>query len=206
MSDDKSLQDIPNPPPTINNNNDSNLDTLKENSLELESSGISIKNIPELTKILVTYDGKNESDKLFNHAISLSNYSGAELTILRILEYFEDLYDISVKGTGEGEGKISDATMNNNSDNDQKMNREVNGEIIDEMEKKILKCKEAGCKNEISYKIRTGNVVDEIEDEVKEGNYDLVILKSSKIDSWVKSLFSDTRKIMHNINTPVLLV
>jgi len=196
MNNDKSFQDKL--APTINNN-DSNLD--------LESSGISNKNIPKLTKILVTYDGKNDSDQVFNHAVSLSNYSsGAELSILRIIEYFEDLYDISVKGSGEGEdeGKRTDVSTSNNLG--QKMNREIHGEIIDEIEGKIKKCKEAGCKNEISYKIRTGKVIDEIVDEVKEGNYDLVILRSSNIDSWVKSLFSDTRKIMHNINVPVLLV
>ena len=196
MSDDKSFQDEL--APTINNNN-SNLE------LDLESSGISIKNIPKLTKILVTYDGKKDSDQIFNHAVSLSNYSGAKLSILRIIEYFEDLYDISVKGSGEDEGKRTDVSTSNNNLG-QKMNREIHGEIIDEIERKIKKCKEAGCKNEISYKIRTGKVIDEIVDEVKEGNYDLVILRSSNIDSWVKSLFSDTRKIMHNINVPVLLV
>jgi len=109
--------------------------------------------------------------------------------------------DVSVKGTSEA----SDTSNNDNNDN-QGMKREVQGEIINEMERKIKKCKEAGCKNEISYKFRTGNVIDEISNEVKEGNYDLVILRSSHIDSWVKSLFSDTRKIMSNINVPVLLI
>ncbi len=180
-------------------NNSSNLNSITENNNGSENYVISNQNIPSLNKILVTYDGKEESNRLLGYAISLSNYSGAELLILRILEDIEKMEDVSVKGTGEG----SDT---NNHNTNHHMEREIQGEIIDEMERKIKKCKEAGCKNEISYKFRTGNVTDEISNEVKDGNYDLVILRSSGIDSWMKSLFSDTRKIMSNINVPVLLV
>jgi len=74
------------------------------------------------------------------------------------------------------------------------------------MEQKMKQCKEAGCNNKISYKFRTGgNAIDEIVNEVKEESYDLVVLKSTSIDSWMKSLFSDTRKIS-NITIPVLIV
>ena len=176
-------------------NNSSNLNSIDQDKYGSQNHMISNQNIPKINKILVTYDGKEESNQVFNYAISLSNYSGAELSILRILENIEKMEDVSVKGTGEGSGT-----------NNQHMEREIQGEIIDEMEEKIKKCKEAGCKNEISYKFRTGNVTDEIANEVKDGNYDLVILRSSGIDSWMKSLFSDTRKIMSSINVPVLLV
>jgi hypothetical protein len=74
------------------------------------------------------------------------------------------------------------------------------------MEYTISKCKEAGCKNKISYKFRTGNLVSEIADEVKAQGYDMVILTSCHSDSWIKSLFSDTRKIIINVTIPVLVV
>lgn len=75
------------------------------------------------------------------------------------------------------------------------------------MEDTIRKCKEAGCKNKISYKFRTGNnLVSEIADEIKTEGYDMVILTSSHIDSWIRSLFSNTRKIISNITIPVLVV
>jgi len=64
------------------------------------------------------------------------------------------------------------------------------------------RCKEAVCQNKISYKFLTGDVVDEIVNEVKGGNYNLVLLKSNSIDSWMKSLFSDTRKISGSITIP----
>lgn len=190
---------------TINGNN-SRLDKVNQNDRILDNSTISNKNIPKLSKILVTYDGEDKSNQVFNYAIALSNYSGSELSFLRILEYYEDIDDLAVKGSAsEGEDGNSDARKDENT-NAQVMNRKIQAKVIDDMERKIKECKEAGCKNKISYKFRAGNVIDEISNEVKDGNYDLVILRSSNIDSWVKSLFSDTRKIMSHINVPVLLV
>ena len=82
-----------------------------------------------------------------------------------------------------------------------KFKRSIKGEIIDSMEEKIKKCQEAGCKNRISYKfLASNNAVDEIVTEIKNNNYDLVVLATSHIDSWFKSLFSDARKIISNIS------
>jgi nucleotide-binding universal stress UspA family protein len=74
------------------------------------------------------------------------------------------------------------------------------------MEDTIRKCREAGSKNKISYKFRAGNLVSEIADEVKAQGYDMLVLTSSHIDSWIKSLFSDTRKIISNVTIPVLVL
>jgi nucleotide-binding universal stress UspA family protein len=73
------------------------------------------------------------------------------------------------------------------------------------MEEKIKKIEQAGCKSKVSYKFKTGNIVDEIVNEVNEMNYDLVILTSSHLNSWIESLFSNTRKIISNIHTSVLI-
>ena len=48
--------------------------------------------------------------------------------------------------------------------------------------------------------------MDEIVKACEENNYDLIVMTTSHLDSWVKSLFSETRKILSNLNTPVLII
>lgn len=173
------------------------LEPTKESNFDHQNSSIPKENLPSFSKILIADDGKDESNRLLNYAISLSKYSGAELLILRILENMKKMGNVSVQGSNE----------NNMSNKD--MKREIKGEIIDEMEKKINRCREAGCENNISYKFRVGDAKEEIINEVKEGNYDLIVLRSSRSshkDSWMRSFFSDARKIISNINIPVLIV
>ena len=162
---------------------------------EIEGYHISKDNIPSFKKILVTDDGKDISNKALNYAVSLSNSTGAELFILRILKDVEKFGDVSLEGSHE----ISQ--MDN-----QDFHRKIKGEVIDAMEEKIKKCQEAGCQNKVSYKFLTGNVVDEIVNEINNNNYDLVIMLSSHIDSWFSSLFSEVRKIMNHISKPVLII
>lgn len=154
---------------------------------------ISRSNIPSINRILVTHDGKDSSNKAVNYAISLSNLSGAEIVLLRIIENTDELKDISVD--------IEDTPNTNDS-----LKRNVQGPFVDAMEDTIRKCKEAGCKNKISYKFRTGKLISETVEEVKAEGYDMIVLTSSHIDSWVRSLFSNTRKIISNVNIPVLVV
>ena len=162
---------------------------------EIEGYHISKDTIPSFKKILVTDDGKDISNKALNYAVSLSNSTGAELHILRILKDVEKFGDVSLEGSHEM------SQMDN-----QDYHRKIKGEIIDAMEEKIKKCQEAGCKNKVSYKFLTGNVVDEIVKEIDNNNYDLVVMLTSHIDSWFSSLFSDVRKIMNHISKPVLII
>ena len=174
-----------------------NLEPTKESNFAYQNSSIPKENLPSFSKILIADDGKDESNRLLNYAISLSKYSGAELLILRILENMKKMGNVSVQGSNENIASNKD------------MKREIKGEIIDEMEKKINRCREAGCENKISYKFRVGGAKEEIINEVKEGNYDLIVLRSSRNshkDSWMRSFFSDARKIISNINIPVLIV
>ena len=179
------------------NNEKANLKPTKESNVTDQNSSVSKENLPSFSKILIADDGKDESNRVLNYAISLSRYSGAELLILRILEDMKKMGNVSVQGSNE----------DNMSNKD--MKREIKGEIIDEMEKKINRCREAGCENKISYKFRVGDAKEEIISEVKEGNFDLIVLRSSRSshkDSWMRSFFSDARKIISNINIPVLIV
>jgi nucleotide-binding universal stress UspA family protein len=131
---------------------------------------------------------------LCNKPISLSNLSGAEIVLLRVVEDVDKIEGTSVN--------VGDSSNTHDS-----LKRNVQGPFVDAMEDTIRKCKEAGCKNKILYKFRTGNnLVYEIADEIKTEGYDMVILTSSHIDSWIRSLFSNTRKIISNITIPVLVV
>ena len=161
-------------------------------SKEYSTSKISI---PTIKKILVADDGKSESDPALSYAVSLSNSTGAELLILRILEDVEKFEDVIVEGSNES-SQMDTHTFH----------RHVKGDVIDGMEAKIKKCEEAGCKNKISYKFRAGKADDEIVKEIKENNFDILILTTSHIDSWIRSLFSDARKIISNISIPVLII
>jgi len=169
---------------------------LGDKSKELQDYSISKDNLPSFKKILVTDDGKDISNKALNYAVSLSNSTGAELFILRILHDFEKFGNVSLEGSYEKSER----------DNQQEFHRNIKGDVIDAMEEKIKKCQEAGCQNKISYKFLTGNVVDEIVNEINNNNYDLVVMLSSHIDSWFSSLFSEVRKIMNHISKPILII
>jgi nucleotide-binding universal stress UspA family protein len=154
-------------------------------------------NIPSFRKILVPDDGKEISNKGLSHAIYISNLSGAEIVILRVIGDVDKLGDTSVKVSQD------DTTMKNNEKN---LKRNVEGELVNAMEEKIRKCKQAGSKNKISYLIKTGSTQEEIVKECEHTRYDLVVMATSHLDSWLRSLFSETRKTISNINIPVLIV
>ena len=168
-----------------------NLDPTTESSDVDEDSSTSMKNLPLFGRILILDDGTNEPNNVLKYAASLSKYTGAELLILRVVKDIEKIKGISVQRPSES---------NKNTKQD------VKGGIVHEMEEKIKRCKEAGFDNNISYKFRVGDPIEEIVSEVKEGYYDLLILRSTHIDSWMKSIFSNARKIISSINVPVLLV
>lgn len=178
----------------------------------IQDNSISKSNIPSFRKILATHDGKQDSNKAVNYAIALSNFSGAEIVMLRIVESVDNLQNTSVNventsSTTSNNTSSSSAYVNSNTSNTSADNKiDIQGPLVGAMEETISKCRKAGCNNKITYKFRTGKVVDEIVDEIKTGGYDIVVLTSTHIDSWVRSLFSDTRKIISNVNTPVLIV
>ena len=165
------------------NSNISEVNPEKDIPKEIDEFRISKDKLPSFKKILVTEDGKDISNKALNYAFYLSNSTVTELFILRILSDVEKLGNISFEIYHE----ISHI-------DDQDFHRKIKGDVIDAMEQKIKNCKEAGCKNKVSYKFLMGNVVDGIVDEINNNNYDFVIMLSLHIDSWFKSLFSDVQK------------
>jgi nucleotide-binding universal stress UspA family protein len=171
------------------------VDVTEDSSSKSTDYSISKSNIPTYSKILVPDDGKEMSNKAINYAISLSNLSGAEIVILRIMENIEKLGDTSVS-----------VSQNKEPDTKNGFKHNVGGELVTAMEEKIKKCVEGGAKNKISYEIKAGHAVDQLMKACEEARYDLVVMTTSHLDSWLRSLFSEARKIISKINTPVLLV
>jgi nucleotide-binding universal stress UspA family protein len=172
--------------------------TQSTESMDVDYS-ISKTNIPSFRKILVPDDGKEISNKALSYAIYISNLSGAEIVILRVIGDVDKLGDTSVKVSQD-----SSTTMKKNNEKD--LRRNVEGELVDAMEEKIRKCTQAGSKNKISYQIKTGSTQEEIVKECEQTKYDLIVMATSRLDSWMRSLFSETRKTISNINIPVLIV
>jgi len=175
-------------------------DSENKDSQETENYSISKDNLPSFKKILVTDDGKDISNKAINYSLYLANSTGSELLVLRILEDVDMLKEVNIEGSNTSNNETQTTT-------EQNFKRTVKGEIIDTMEQKIKKCQEVGSKNRVSYKFLAGNnAVDEIVTEIKNNDYDLIVLSTVHIDSWFRSLFSDARKIISNISKPVLVI
>ena len=126
---------------------------------------------------------------------TLSNLSGAEIVILCIIQDVEKF-----------EGTSVDISQNKSTHSQNSFELDIKGELVNIMEAKIKQCTEAGSKNKISYGIRTGHVVHEIVRACQETDYDLIIMATTHLDSWLHSIFSETRKIISNIRTPVLII
>jgi nucleotide-binding universal stress UspA family protein len=171
------------------------IDVHKQSSPKSTDNSISKSSIPSYSKILVPDDGKEMSDKALNYAISISNLSGAEIVILRIIENIEKMGDTSVSVSQNKEPDAKGGFKHN-----------VGGELVTAMEEKIKKCVEAGANNKMSYEIKVGHAADQLMKACEETRYDLVVMTTSHLDSWLRSLFSEARKIISKINTPVLLV
>jgi nucleotide-binding universal stress UspA family protein len=175
--------------------NVTHIDVQESSSSKSTDYSIFKSNIPTYSKILVPDDGKEMSDKALNYAISISNLSGAEIVILRIIENIEKMGDTSVN-----------VTQNKEPDTKSGFKHNVEGELLTAMEEKIKKCVEAGAKNKISHEIKAGHAADQVMKACEETRYDLVVLTTSHLNSWLRSLFSEARKIISKIDTPVLLV
>jgi nucleotide-binding universal stress UspA family protein len=165
--------------------------------------------IPAFKKILVTYDGSEKSDKAINYSIYLSNITKAEVVILQVIGNIDKLenssIDVSNKNT-ESETTTSTETTNESNIKSQNYPVNIKGKIVNSMEDKIKEIENKGFTNKISYKIRAGFIIDEIVKETRESKYDLLIISSSHMDSWISSLFSETRKIISHVDLPVLLL
>ena len=147
-------------------------------------------------KILVPHDGSMMSDKALSHAAYLSKISGAEIVVLNIIE------DVIIPPSTLLTFIKSDTSIEKAKED---LRNALEGGVKQMLDERIRQCKDAGI-NKISYKIRTGKIVDEIVHQSEEMDFDLIIMASSRISSYVRVLGSTVRKVVDSIRKPVLLI
>jgi nucleotide-binding universal stress UspA family protein len=191
----------------------------KDNST-VKLSKLTPSSIPQYKRILVPDDSSELSDKALSHAIYLSNVTGAEIVILNIVEDIGKIQPTTISattttttkeegGTGEG-GEVEVAAKRTTAgaiDDKKDIQITIEGHAEQIMEKRIRLCKEAGAKNQISYKMQTGkNPVEEILDLSENRNIDLIVMASSKVTSPILGLTSITREVIYGSKNPVLVI
>jgi len=184
-------------------------------------SRLTASSIPQYKKILVPDDSSELSDKALSHAVYLSNVTGAEIVILNIVKDIEKIQPTTISATattttkeeretGEGgeEAEVAAKRTTTAAIDDKKdiqITIEGHGEQI--IEKRIRLYKEAGAKNQMSYKMQTGkNPVEEILNLSENMNIDLIVMASSKVTSPILGLTSITRKVIDGSKSPVLVI
>ena len=147
-------------------------------------------------KILVPHDGSMMSDKALSHAAYLSKISNAEIVILNVIES-EVIPPSTLLTFIKSDTPIEKAKED--------LRNALEGGVKQMLDERIRQCKDAGI-NKISYKIRTGKIVDEIVHQSEEMDCDLIVMASSRISSYIRVLGSIVRRVVDSIRKPVLLI
>jgi nucleotide-binding universal stress UspA family protein len=196
--------------------------SLEESQSSADSSTAKLSrltpsSIPQYKRILVPDDSSELSDRALSHAIYLSNVTGAEIVILNIVKDIGKIQPTTISATtttrtkeeretGEGE-EAKVAAKRTAADDKKDIQITIEGYAEQIMEKRIRLCKEAGAKNQISYKMQTGkNLVEEILNLSENMNIDLIVMASSKVTSPIMGLTSITRKVIDGSKNPVLVI
>jgi nucleotide-binding universal stress UspA family protein len=174
------------------------------------------------SKILVPHDNTQMSDKALGHAIYLANATGAEIIILFVMEKIEDMSDSSLEASmnkieeqaitdknqvGKKQDLKSGPLKNENEDSEMNVTVSAHGQAKKMIVEKLNFCKSAGAKGQVSYRLMTGrSVEEEIVDLVKGGDADLIVMTSSTISSSIRSIGSTARKVIDNVDIPVLII
>jgi nucleotide-binding universal stress UspA family protein len=187
-------------------------------SLTAKLSKLTPSSIPQYKRILVPDDSSELSDRALSHAIYLSNVTGAEIVILNIVKDIGKIQPTTISATsatttkeeretGAGEEEAEVAAKRTAADDKKDIQITIEGHAEQIMEKRIRLCKEAGAKNQISYKMQTGkNLVEEILNLSENMNIDLIVMASNKVTSPIMGLTSITRKVIDGSNSPVLVI
>jgi nucleotide-binding universal stress UspA family protein len=208
--------------PEIDINAEYQKEKMKEEALESSSPAGSIKvsklipsSIPQYKRILVPDDRSESSDKALSHAVYLSNSTGSEIVILNVIENIDKIEPTTIEAT-----TTTTAANDERREEAQKMvegiadekNKEdiqitLKGQAEQMVEERIGQCKQAGARNQVSYKMQTGKrLVDEILELSEDMDIDLIVMTSSKVTSPIMGLTSATRKVIDSANRPVLVI
>lgn len=140
-----------------------------------------------MKKILVATDGSENSERAIIEAKKYAEWSGAELTILTVVEYLVMRPYTSVEYP----------VMPDNED------LETVGESVLTNSLKLLN----DFKGEVNTKLRRGNAADEIIKEASSGDFDLVIMGSKGLGIFSRTLLgSVSHKVLNNSTKNILIV
>ena len=136
------------------------------------------------------------SDKALSHAAYLSKISGAEIVVLNVIE------DVVIPPSTLLTFIKSDTPIEKAKED---LRNTLEGGVKQMLYERIIQCKDAGI-NKISYKIRTGKIVDEIIHQSEEMDFDLIVMASSRITSKIRVLGSVVKRVLDSARKPVLII
>ena len=149
------------------------------------------------TTILVPHAGTPAGDDALNHAIHAAKNTSAKIILLHVVEEIQHPPSFGL-ASSEREKLI---------DSIDEANQSIKAEMEAELSKRIIQCKDNGVSAEV--KVVIGDAADIIMRMIQEENTDLVVMAKRRKLKGVKkllSLGSVSRKIVENVNCPVLLI
>jgi nucleotide-binding universal stress UspA family protein len=136
------------------------------------------------------------SDRALRHGLYFAKISGAQLVILHVIES-EAIPPSALLTFIQPERGLKGAKEDLRSTFEEAARR-----MLDQ---RVRESKDGGIAN-IEYIRRARKPVDEIMNESESGNYDLVVMASSRITSKVRVLESNVRRVLDSITRPVLVI
>ena len=148
-------------------------------------------------KILVPHAGTPAGDESLKHAIHIAKISSSKIILLHIVEkiMYPPSFALSSSERKSLFKSVDDA------------NESIRKDMEKEMEARERECKESNLESEIIVSI--GNAAETILDTVKEKKIELIVMAKRRKLKGVKkllSLGSVSRKVVENVNCPVMLI
>ena len=148
-------------------------------------------------KILIPHAGTPAGDEALKHAIHIAKTSSSKIVLLHVVEEITHPPSFAMSSSERKSlFKIVDDA-----------NESIRKDMEKEMEKREEKCKESNLEPEVI--VSTGNAAETILDIVNEKKIDLIVMAKRRKFKGVKkllSLGSVSRKVVENVNCPVMLI
>lgn len=160
------------------------------------SKPLHVQGFPRFERMLVAYDGIPISKKALRYAVYISNISGSEIIVVKVVKGNRELNNalpITIKTNLHGKEKHREITKSH----------KLLLEVIDEMK---TACIAAGMTKKTMFEIRGGNPADEIIKLINLMNFDLIVMGSRKISSRIGGIGSTTRRVISASKIPILVV
>lgn len=172
-----------------------------------EASSKSVRSVAGYRRILVPHDGSEMSDRALGHAAYIAKASGAEMTIMNVIE--TDLISPSFTLAFFGEFGKEDTAAATLEEAKGRLRNTIEGGVKQMLEQRVRAYEDVlgkGNDRTVSYEVRAGKPAEEIINASEEKGYDLIVMGSSKIVSRVRILGSTARRVLDSTKKPVLII